>query len=162
LHIARDAATALGAVHAARLIHRDLKPSNILMRANGQPVVTDFGLAAAITDSGIERRLTPANVLVGTADYLAPEAIRGQAVDGRADLYALGVILYEMLAGFVPFAGRGPLETLRAHCEEVVPPLPKLVPPAVQAIVDRALQKRPEDRFAAAEEMAAMLTAALG
>lgn len=161
LRIARDVAVALGAVHAAHLIHRDVKPSNILLRANGQPVVTDFGLAAAITDSGRERRLTPADVLVGTADYLAPEAIAGQPVDGRSDLYALGVILYEMLAGFVPFAGRDPIQTLRAHCEEAVPPLPSSVPPVARAIVERALQKQPEDRCASADEMAEALGEAL-
>jgi serine/threonine-protein kinase len=101
-----------------------------------------------------ERRLTPPNVLVGTADYLAPEVIAGQPVDGRADLYALGVVLYEMLAGFVPFAGRDPLQVLRAHVDEAVPPLPATVPPAVRGIVDQALQKDPRDRFATADEMA--------
>ena len=161
LRIARNVAAALGAVHAAHLVHRDIKPSNILLRANGEPVVTDFGLAAAMTDSGGLRRLTPAGTLVGTADYLAPEAIAGQPTDGRVDLYALGVILYEMLAGFVPFAGRDPLLTLRAHLEEAVPPLPSSVPTVAQAIVDRALQKRPEDRFISADEMAESLGTAL-
>jgi len=161
LRIARDVAAALGAVHAAQLVHRDIKPSNILLRANGQPVVTDFGLAAAISDGGAQHHLTPANVLVGTADYLAPETIAGQPADGRADLYALGVVVYEMLTGFVPFAGRDPLQTLRAHCDEPVPALPPTVPPVVQAIVARALQKRPQDRFGSADEMAAMLGTAL-
>jgi CRP-like cAMP-binding protein len=154
LRIAGAVAEALGAVHAAGLIHRDLKPSNILLRANRQPVLTDFGLAAALASTMHERRLTPPNVLVGTADYLAPEVIAGQPVDGRADLYALGVVLYEMLAGFVPFAGRDPLQVLRAHVDEAVPPLPATVPPAVRGIVDQALQKDPRDRFATADEMA--------
>jgi hypothetical protein len=163
LRIARDVAVALGAVHAAQLVHRDVKPSNILLRANGQPVVSDFGLVAAITDFDFEGRgrLTPANLVLGTADYLAPEAITGQPVDGRVDLYALGVMLYEMLAGFVPFAGRDPLQTLRAHCEEAVPPLASAVPPEVRAIVERALEKQPRDRFASADEMAAALDSAL-
>ena len=161
LRIAAAVAEALGAVHAAGLIHRDLKPSNILLRADGQPVLSDFGLAAALADVVSEQRLTPPNVLVGTADYLAPEVIAGQPVDARADLYALGVVLYEMLAGFVPFAGRDPLQMLRAHLDEPVPPLPATVPLAVQAIVERALQKNPQDRYATAAEMAAAIVGVL-
>jgi serine/threonine protein kinase len=154
LRIGAAVAEALGAVHAAGLIHRDLKPSNILLRADGQPVLTDFGLAAALADMARAQRLTPPNVLVGTADYLAPEVIASQPVDARADLYALGVVLYEMLAGFVPFAGRDPLQMLRAHLDEPVPPLPATIPLAAQAIVERALAKNPLDRFATAAEMA--------
>jgi CRP-like cAMP-binding protein len=157
LRIAAAVAEALGAVHAAGLIHRDLKPSNILLRADGQPVLTDFGLAAALADVVSGQRLTPPNVLVGTADYLAPEVIAGQPVDARADLYALGVVLYEMLTGFVPFAGRDPLQMLRAHLDEAVPPLPATVPPPVQAIVERALQKNPLDRYGSATDMAATI-----
>ena len=108
-----------------------------------------------------EQRLTPPNVLVGTADYLAPEVIGGQAVDARADLYALGVVLYEMLTGFVPFAGRDPLQTLRAHLDQPVPALPPTVPPAVQAIVAQALQKNPADRYASATEMGTAIRAAM-
>jgi CRP-like cAMP-binding protein len=161
LRIASAVAEALGAVHAAGLIHRDLKPSNILLRADGQPVLCDFGLAAALADTMREQRLTPPNVLVGTADYLAPEVVAGQPVDACADLYALGVVLYEMLAGFVPFAGRDPLQTLRAHLDEAVPPLPSTIPPAVQAIVEKALQKNPVDRYTSATEMAAAISAAM-
>ena len=157
LRIAAAVAEALGAVHAAGLIHRDLKPSNILLRADGQPVLTDFGLAAALADTVKEQRLTPPNVLVGTADYLAPEVIAGQPVDARADLYALGIVLYEMLAGFVPFAGRDPLQMLRAHLDEAVPPLSSTVPPEIRAIVERALQKNPLDRYASATDMAAAI-----
>jgi CRP-like cAMP-binding protein len=161
LGIAAAVAQALGAVHAAGLIHRDLKPSNILLRADGQPVLTDFGLAAALASTMSEQRLTPPNVLVGTADYLAPEVIAGLPVDCRADLYGLGVVLYEMLTGFVPFAGRDPLQVLRAHVDDAVAPLPCSIPPAVRSIVDQALQKNPNDRFATAEEMAQKIAAAL-
>jgi serine/threonine protein kinase len=161
LRIARDVAEALSAVHAAGVLHRDVKPANILLRANGQPVLTDFGLAAALSELATNQRLTPENVLVGTADYLAPEMINGDPVDERADLYALGVVLYEMLTGFVPFAGRDPIETLRAHCEESPPSLPTEVPPAARAIVECALQKRPEDRFTSSVAMAESITAAL-
>src|SRR5262249_40124973 len=119
------------------------------------------GLSGALADLASELRLTPSNVLVGTADYLAPEQIAGEAIDGRADLYALGVVLYELLAGYVPFAGRDPIETLRAHQEEPVPALPPEVPPAARAVVERALQKRPEERFGSAAEMAEAIGGAL-
>jgi CRP-like cAMP-binding protein len=161
LRIVRDVAEALGAVHAAGIVHRDVKPANVLLRADGRPVLTDFGLSAALADLARERRLTPSDVLVGTADYLAPEQIAGDPVDGRADLYALGVVLYELLAGYVPFAGREPIETLRAHQEEPAPPLPPEVPSAAVAIVGRALEKRPADRFQSAGAMAAALSAGL-
>jgi serine/threonine protein kinase len=160
LTISLGVADALAAVHAAGLMHRDVKPSNILLRSDGQPVLTDFGVAAAIVDVMTEYRLTPPNVLVGTADYLAPEAIGGGAIDGRVDLYALGVVLYEMLTGFVPFAGRAPVDTLRAQREEPVPPLPKTVPAVVRAVVERALAKNPDERFASASEMGAALRSA--
>jgi serine/threonine-protein kinase len=93
-------------------------------------------------------------MLLGTADYLAPEVIAGQLVDGRADLYALGVVLFEMLAGCVPFAGRDPLHTLRAHVEDPVPALPESLPPPVRALVAKALEKDPANRFASGAEMA--------
>jgi CRP-like cAMP-binding protein len=155
--IARWVAEALAAVHASGLVHRDVKPANILLRADGQPVLTDFGLAAALAERANELRLTPANVLVGTADYLAPEEIGGGRVDGRADVYGLGVVLYEMLTGFVPFAGRDPLQTLRAHREDAVPPLPDQLPAALREIVARALAKQPEDRFPSAAALAEAL-----
>jgi CRP-like cAMP-binding protein len=155
--VAAAVADALAAVHAAGLVHRDVKPSNILLRANGEPVLTDFGLAAALAEIMGEQRLTPPNQLLGTADYLAPESIAGTGVDGRADLYALGIVLYEMLTGLVPFAGRDPVDTLRAHREEPVPPLPETIPLNVRAVVTRALHKQPQDRYAAAAEMAAAL-----
>jgi CRP-like cAMP-binding protein len=161
LRVARDISDALGAVHAAGLIHRDVKSSNVLLRADGRPVLTDFGLAAALGDLATAHRLTPRDVIIGTADYLAPEQIAGEDIDGRVDLYALGCVLYEMLTGFVPFAGRDPLETLRAQVEEVPPPLPVNVPSNVRAIVERCLQKRPADRFASATDLTRAIDAAL-
>jgi serine/threonine protein kinase len=125
-----------------------------LLRADGKPVLTDFGLAAALVSELSKQRLTPPETLVGTADYLAPETIAGGDVDGRADIYALGVVLYEMLAGYVPFAGREPFQTLRAHLEDEVPSLPAFVPEGVQSIVARALEKDPRKRFANASEFA--------
>jgi serine/threonine protein kinase len=161
LVIARGVASALAAVHALGMMHRDVKPSNVLLRADGQPVLTDFGLAAAVADSLAQARLTPPGTLVGTADYLAPEAVLGQPVDARLDLYGLGVVLYEMLAGYVPFAGRDSLQTLRAHVDERVPDLPASVPVRARAIVERALQKDPGQRFGSADELIAALDDAL-
>jgi len=161
LRLAHGVAQGLSAVHTAGLVHRDVKPSNILLRADGSPVLADFGLVAVLTDIMQGYRLTPSNVIVGTADYLSPEQIAGLPVDGRGDIYSLGVVLYEMLAGYVPFAGRDPLDILHAHVEEPPPPLPSTVPSAASAIVERALQKRPGDRFASATAMASALEAAL-
>lgn len=158
LHIADALANALASVHAAGMIHRDVKPSNILLRSDGQPVLTDFGLAAALLDLVGDRRLTPPDTIVGTADYLAPEIIAGHAVDGRADIYALGVVLYEMLATHVPFAGREPFEILRAHLEEPVPELPDEVPAAVRALVMQMLQKDPAHRPASAAELSSAIS----
>jgi CRP-like cAMP-binding protein len=154
LHITTSVAEALAAVHSAGLVHRDVKPSNVLLRADGQPVLTDFGLAAALREELGTRRLTPPETLVGTADYLAPETIDGRPVDGRADIYALGVVLYEMLAGYVPFAGRDPFQTLRSHLEETAPDLPPDIPENIRQVVRRALEKDPNRRFASAAEFA--------
>jgi serine/threonine protein kinase len=157
LRIAQHVAEGLAAVHAAGLIHRDVKPSNILLRADGTPVLTDLGLVAAISATAQAHRLTPADMILGTADYISPEQVAGSAVDGRSDLYSLGIVLYEMIVGFVPFAGRTPIEAARAHLEERPPPTPAATPQAVRALIDRALQKRPEDRFPSASNMAAAI-----
>ncbi len=159
LRIAQGVAEGLAAVHALGVVHRDIKPSNIMLRADGTPVLTDFGLAAARTDAAARQQLTPADVFVGTADYLAPEVALGGEVTGQADLYALGVVLYEMLAGLVPFAGRPPLEAIRAHVEEEPPALPPTVPLPLRAVVERALRKRPDERYSSADGMAAALAA---
>lgn len=161
LRIAHSIAEGLIAVHAAGLVHRDVKPSNIMLRADGSPVLTDFGLATALSEVARKGRLTPSNVIVGTADYLSPEQVAGGRVDGRADIYSLGVVLYEMLAGYVPFAGRDPIETLQAHMEETPPPLPPSVEPALGAVVEQTLQKNPKDRFVSAAAMAKVLNETL-
>lgn len=160
LRIGHGIAQGLAAVHAHGLLHRDVKSSNVLLRADGTAVLIDFGLVLT-ADVSAQQRLTAIDVIVGTADYLAPEQIAGLPLDGRADLYALGVTLYELLAGHVPFAGCAPLEMLRAHVELPPPPLPPEIPPAARAVVERALQKRADDRYPSAEAMAAAIADAL-
>jgi CRP-like cAMP-binding protein len=160
LRLTQQVAEGLQAVHAAGFVHRDVKPSNIMLRADGTPVLTDFGLAGVTTEGAADARLTATNVFMGTADYLAPEVVQSTDVAPTSDLYALGVVLYEMLAGHVPFAGRTPLDVLRAHVEEEPPPLPPEVPDAARTVVERALRKRPEARHASAAEMAHALAVA--
>lgn len=154
LRIARGVAEGLAATHRAGLLHRDVKPSNVLLRADGTPVLSDFGLATALQEHALAERLTPSNVVVGTADYMAPEQIMGAPPDPRTDVYALGVVMYEMLAGHVPFAGRDPMQTFHAHQHLPPPPLGEGVPPGARAVVERALRKRPEERFDSAQAMA--------
>lgn len=160
LRIAEQICCGLAAVHDAGLVHRDVKPSNIMLRADGTAVLTDFGLVSAVSGRGAQPRLTASNVFMGTADYMSPEKISGGAVDGRSDIYALGVVLYEMLSGSAPFAGRDPLDVLRAHVEEAPPPLPPEVPSVVCSVVERALRKVPAERFASASDMARDLSSA--
>ena len=161
LRLSLGIALGLTAAHAAGIVHRDVKPSNVLLRADGTPVLTDFGLATLCAETAAQRQLTPLNTVIGTADYMSPEQVRGDALDGRSDLYSLGIVLYQMLSGLVPFAGRTPTETLRAQVEQQVPPLPSYVPLAARRVVQRVLCKRPEDRFSAAMEMARAIEAAL-
>jgi hypothetical protein len=161
MRIARGVAAGLAATHEVGLLHRDVKPSNVLLRADGTPVLTDFGLACALAETAVANRLTPPDVIVGTADYMAPEQIDGGQPDPRSDIYGLGVVLYEMLAGQVPFAGRDPRQTFRAHREEVPPPLPPNVPESFGRIVATALQKRVGDRFESAGAMGEAIDAAL-
>jgi CRP-like cAMP-binding protein len=159
LAIAEAVADALAAVHRLGIVHRDVKPGNVLLRADGTPALTDFGLALA-RDAAREQRLTTEDVVVGTADYMSPEQVAGLPLDGRSDLYSLGAVLYELLAGHVPFAGLDPYRTLTAHVEEPPPPLPSSVPAAVRAVVERALAKSPDARFPSARAMAEALNAA--
>jgi len=118
--ILRDIARGLGAIHAARIVHRDIKPSNVLVPATGSPsaVIVDFGHVYVID----EARLTATGVVLGSAHYMAPEQAQGHAIDHRVDLYAVGVILYRILAGCLPFDHASPAEVMRMHQQEPVPP----------------------------------------
>jgi serine/threonine-protein kinase len=134
--------------HANHVVHRDLKPENILLQHDGQPVILDFGLA--LTKDA--RRVTYANLTssAGTPDYMAPEQIEGQRGDERTDLYALGTMLYEMLAGKLPFTGADNLSVMAQHLKGPVPRLDRENPaisPQLAAVVTRALQRSPADRY---------------
>lgn len=147
LKIARQLAEGLAAAHAREVIHRDLKPSNVLIDGQGDARISDFGVARSLGSSGF----TQAGAVVGTPDYLSPEQARGGPIDGRSDLYALGLILYEMLTGQQAFAGTTAAESLSQRLVRAPPPVTVLrpdVPPWVRRLVDRLLQPRPAHRFA--------------
>ena len=162
MEIGREVCRALEYAHAQGVIHRDIKPSNILISPDGRPVLTDFGIARGM--EGDEPGLTSAGVPMGTPEYMSPEQVRGEALDGRADLYALGVVLYEMCTGELPFTARSSNVVRRMQVERTPEPPsfynPSL-PPALDALILKALAKNPAERFASAAEMGRALDAAL-
>lgn len=146
LAIARQLALGLAAAHAVGIVHRDLKPSNVLIDAAGNARISDFGVARSLGTSG----LTQSGAIVGTPDYLSPEQARGAAIDARSDLYALGLILYEMLSGQLPFSGGTPAESLAQRLVRPPPPVDaqrRDIPAWAARLVDRLLQPRPARRF---------------
>jgi serine/threonine-protein kinase PpkA len=145
----RQIASALSYAHAQELVHRDVKPANILFRANGSAVLSDFGIAKSLDD---RTQFTQAGFAVGTPSYMSPEQARGIEIDGRADLYALGVVLYEMLVGKLPYNGPDALSTALAHLTEPLPELP-IHYGRYQHILSKLLAKDREDRFANADEL---------
>ena len=150
LRITRDIARALRAAHDLGVIHRDLKPANVMLSPGpeGETVkVLDFGLVKVVRDDSEE--LTQEGRFLGSPRYMSPEQIQRLPMDGRSDLYSLGVILYRMLSGQVPFAGDHAVQTLMAHLSKPVPPMSQhgvSVPPAVEQIVMTLLQKEPSER----------------
>ena len=148
----RQIASALGYAHAQGLVHRDVKPANILFRADGTAVLSDFGIAKSLDD---RTQFTQAGFAVGTPSYMSPEQARGQDIDGRADLYALGVVLYEILVGELPYNGTDALSTALAHLTEPMPELP-LHHGRYQHILRKLLAKDPAERYA---DAAALLRA---
>ncbi|MEU8378511.1 serine/threonine protein kinase [Streptosporangium sp. NPDC048865] len=144
-----QAASALQAVHDQGIVHRDIKPGNLLVRSDGTLVLTDFGIARSDTAS----RLTDAGMVLGTAAYCAPEQAEGAPVTPAVDIYALGVVAYECLAGHRPFDGDTPVTIALKHIREAPPPLPPDIPPAVRALVERSLAKDPARRFPSAAAM---------
>ena len=152
LAIARQICDALVGAHQLSIVHRDLKPSNIMIvaGAGGREVVKvlDFGLAKLVS-SEVSAQVTRTGVVIGTPAYMSPELATGRDADERVDLYALGCILYEMLSGVVPFAGKTLHETLAMHASHPPSPLAD-VPPWLEAVVYRLMEKSPADRFASA------------
>jgi serine/threonine protein kinase len=141
--------------HGRGVLHRDVKPENIML-VDQRCVLIDFGLADVIGDT----RLTVAGLCFGSPSYLAPERLLGRVYDARADIYSLGVVLYEMLAGQRPFQGKSPREIMHARLTRSVWPLRAIrsdVSPALEAVVMRALERDPAHRFADAEQMLAAL-----
>ncbi|HUF83537.1 MAG TPA: protein kinase, partial [Acidimicrobiia bacterium] len=150
--IAGQVAEALDHAHRHGLVHRDIKPANVLIPPDGQVKVTDFGIAKAAGDED----LTSTGAVIGTARYLAPEQVNGDAVDGRADVYALGLILYEMLTGTLPFSGDSEIATAMARLTKVPDPVRKVrpeVPPMLDAVVNRSLARDPDHRFPSARAL---------
>ena len=157
--IAQSLLAGLAHAHRNGILHRDVKPENVMFAQRGdglRPVLIDFGLAR-LRDEG---PLTAAGTCVGSPSYLAPERLLGRVYDARADVYAVGVVLYEMLAGVRPIAGSCPQEILRGHVDRPPRPLRALrcdVPAGLEAVVARALAKDPARRFADAEAMMSAL-----
>ncbi|MGI5519405.1 protein kinase domain-containing protein [Micromonospora sp. CA-259024] len=151
MSVLAQAADALHTAHLAGIVHRDVKPGNLLVKANGSVVLVDFGIARSRSMAG----LTAANMVLGTASYMSPEQATGQPVSAATDVYALGAVAYFCLAGQPPFHGDNPLAVALRHAQEEPAPLPANTPPAVTAVVARALAKRPADRFGSAAELAA-------
>ena len=152
-------ARALDYAHRQGMIHRDVKPSNILITADGEPMLTDFGIAK-IVDEEVTVDLTGTSATVGTPEYMAPEQVVSKTVDYRVDIYALGVVFYEMITGRRPFQADTPMAVLFKHASEPLPPphqfTPNL-PEVVEKVLFKALAKKPEDRYQSMGEFASAL-----
>jgi serine/threonine-protein kinase len=168
VHIARQVCRALGAAHAMGVVHRDVKPANVfLVEGHEEPDLVkllDFGLVTRFAGERGEE-LTGGNLLLGSPRYMAPEQIRAEAVDARTDVYALGVVIYEMVTGRAPFEGPGSGRVLAAHLDEAVPPMRTrdggTPSPRLEQVVRRCLEKRPDRRFASMDEVRCTLESVL-
>ncbi len=152
---------ALDYAHSRGLVHRDVKPSNVLIDARGNCLLTDFGIAKIVEGTA---KFTGTGGLIGTPAYMSPEQGRGDKVDARTDVYALGVMLYEMVTGRVPFDAETPIAIVFKHIQDPLPPPSTLnpdIPDALERVILKALAKDPNDRFAATGEMVQALQAAL-
>ncbi len=148
---------AVSYAHAQGMVHRDLKPSNVIINPAGQPILLDFGIAKILGDNYVH---TATGATVGTAQYMAPEQVLGEKVDHRADIYSLGVMLYEMVTGRPPYKGNSAITIMMKHVNEPVPDARLFnanLPPGYNSILAKALAKNPNDRYDSATELAAAL-----
>jgi eukaryotic-like serine/threonine-protein kinase len=153
ISIVEQICTGLGYAHTHGLLHRDVKPANVIVLPDGRVKIVDFGIARLADQN---TRLTKTDALLGTFHYIAPERLKGEASDGRADIWSAGIILYEMVSGALPFRGKD-VSTLYRVMHEPFPPITQVVedaPEELTAVLDRALAKEMKDRYATAEEMA--------
>jgi serine/threonine-protein kinase len=152
--IAAGVASALHAAHSIGLVHRDLKPSNIILVEDARglrPVVIDFGLVKAFVDEPDAEDVTASHMMIGTPAYMSPENVLGHPVDGRSDIYALGILLYEMLTGNRPFSGSTPLETATSRLQGPAPRLPEEHPESLRDLVEDLLAIEPQNRLPSAD-----------
>ncbi len=165
LNYLEQMAAALDFANTRGVIHRDIKPANMLLTPDGRLLLTDFGLVKLLTENQSEQmRLTGAGAPVGTPDYMSPEQVIGSEVDGRADQYSLGVVLFQMVTGTTPFQGETPMQ-IASQQLHMQPPAPRLLrpdfPELAEQVLLRAMAKRPDERFASAQEFANAFYAAL-
>ncbi len=155
-HILKRVSEALDSAHAAKIIHRDIKPSNILFDSTGEAFLSDFGIAKSQTIADDEGEW-----LVGTPAYMSPELIKGEHVDGRSDIYALGVTLYRLLSGKLPFASDSTTALINMHVDLPIPDIRQVranVPAVWQEVVAKAMAKDPNDRYTTASDFARDVT----
>ncbi len=171
LPIIEQVATGLDYAHTQGIIHRDLKPANILFHADGRVLIADFGLAKIMKDAAKAQHTdstpslqTSVGTIVGTPEYLSPEQARGGTIDYRTDVYSLGIVLFQMFTGHVPFTGISPVAVAIKHAMEPPPQPSQLNPsisPAIEAVIMKAMEKKPEQRFASAGELVCALRTAI-
>src|SRR5689334_411501 len=157
VELVAQVAEALSYAHRQGVIHRDVKPANVLIGRDGDALLADFGIAKIYEDT---LQLTGEGNMVGTPAYMAPEQLQGQRVDARTDIYALGVVLYQVLTGECPFVAETPLAVAMMHIHNPLRPPRQIkpdIPETIERIILRAMAKDPADRFQTAEEMAASL-----